>query len=114
MAATQGGTTDARPDDGDIKPGVMVSAVLMEGDLSLNASCTVTMIVDGRIYVCGHPLFGFGPVQLPMARGRVLTTLSSDLDSTKIVNVGGPIAAFDQDLVTSVIATLATPPALIP
>src|SRR6266436_4463609 len=86
MAATQGGTTDARPDDGDIKPGDMVSAVLMEGDLSLNASCTVTVIVDGRIYVCGHPLFGFGPVQLPMARGRVLTTLSSDVDSTKIVN----------------------------
>ena len=100
MAATQGGTTDARPDDRDIKPGDMVSAVLMEGDLSLNASCTVTMIVDGRIYVCGHPLFGFGPVQLPMARGRVLTTLSSDLDSTKIVNVGGTIGAFDQDRVT--------------
>src|SRR3982074_2697912 len=48
MAATQGGTTDARPDDRNIRPGDMVSAVLMEGDLSLNASCTVTMIVDGR------------------------------------------------------------------
>ena len=72
-----------------IKPGDMVSAVLLEGDLSMNASCTVTAIVDGRVYVCGHPLFGFGPVQIPMARGRVLTTLSSDLESTKIVNVGG-------------------------
>src|SRR6266446_648007 len=114
MAATQGGTTDARPDDRDIKPGDMVSAVLMEGDLSLNASCTVTMIVDGRIYVCGHPLFGFGPVQLPMARGRVLTTLSSDLDSTKIVNVGGTIGAFDQDRVTGVMGHLGTAPGLIP
>jgi hypothetical protein len=114
MAATQGGTTDARPDDRDIKPGDMVSAVLMEGDMSLNASCTVTMIVDGRIYVCGHPLFGFGPVQLPMARGRVVTTLSSDLDSTKIVNVGGTIGAFDQDRITAVMGHLGTAPGLIP
>src|SRR5258706_3733335 len=114
MAATQGGTTDARPDDRDIKPGDMVSAVLMEGDLSLDASCTVTMVVDGRVYVCEHPLFGFGQVQLPMARGRVLTTLSSDLDSTKIVNVGGTIGAFDQDRVTAVVGHLGTSPALIP
>jgi hypothetical protein len=114
MAATQGGTTDARPDDRDIKPGDMVSAVLMEGDLSLDASCTVTMIVDGRVYVCGHPLFGFGQVQMPMARGRVLTTLSSDLDSTKIVNVGGTIGAFDQDRVTAVVGHLGAAPGLIP
>jgi len=114
MAATQGGTTDARPDDRDIKPGDMVSAVLMEGDLSLDASCTVTMIVDGRIYVCGHPLFGFGQVQMPMARGRVLTTLSSDLDSTKIVNVGGTIGTIDQDRVTAVMGHLGVAPSLIP
>ena len=69
MAAAQGGSIDARPDDRDIRPGDMVSAVLLEGDLSLNASCTVTTIVDGRVYVCGHPLFGFGSVQMPMARG---------------------------------------------
>lgn len=114
MEATQGGTVDARPDDRDIKPGDMVSAVLMEGDLSLDASCTVTAIVDGRVYVCGHPLFGFGPVQMPMARGRVLTTLSSDLESTKIVNAGGTIGAFDQDRVTAVMGHLGAAPNLIP
>ncbi len=114
MEATQGGTADARPDDRDIKPGDMVSAVLMDGDLSLNASCTVTAIVDGRVYVCGHPLFGFGPVQMPMARGRVLTTLSSDLESTKIVNVGGQIGAFDQDRVTAVMGHLGAAPNMIP
>jgi len=114
MAAAQGGSIDARPDDRDIRPGDMVSAVLLEGDLSLNASCTVTMIVDGRVYVCGHPLFGFGSVQMPMARGRVLTTLSSDLESTKIVNVGGTIGSFSQDRVTAVVGSLGASPKLIP
>jgi hypothetical protein len=114
MAATQGGSIDARPDDGNIRPGDMVSAVLLEGDLSLNASCTVTAIVDGRVYVCGHPLFGFGTVQMPMARARVLTTLSSDLESTKIVNVGGTIGSFNQDRVTAVVGSLGAAPKLIP
>jgi hypothetical protein len=114
MAAAQGGSIDARPDDRDIRPGDMVSAVLLEGDLSLNASCTVTTIVDGRVYVCGHPLFGFGSVQMPMARGRVLTTLSSDLESTKIVNVGGTIGSFSQDRVTAVVGSLGASPKLIP
>jgi len=114
MAAAQGGSIDARPDDSKIRPGDMVSAVLLEGDLSLNASCTVTTIVDGRVYVCGHPLFGFGSVQMPMARARVLTTLSSDLESTKIVNVGGTIGSFSQDRVTAVVGSLGASPKLIP
>lgn len=114
MAATQGGSIDARPDDATIHPGDMVSAVLLEGDMSLNASCTVTAIVDGRVYVCGHPLFGFGNVQMPMARARVLTTLSSELESTKIVNVGGTIGSFNQDRVTAVVGSLGASPKLIP
>jgi hypothetical protein len=114
LAAVQGGTVDARPDDANIKPGDMVSAVLVEGDLSLQASCTVTAIVDGRVYVCGHPLFGFGSVQMPMARARVLTTLSSQLESTKIVNVGGTIGSFSQDRVTAVVGSLGSSPKLIP
>lgn len=114
MSATQGGTVDSRPDDGNIRPGDMVSAVLLEGDMSLDASCTVTAIVDGHVYVCGHPLFGFGPVEMPMARGRVLTTLSSDLESTKIVNVGGTIGSFSQDRVTAVIGSLGPAPKMIP
>ncbi|HEY2646780.1 MAG TPA: hypothetical protein VGI34_07385 [Candidatus Acidoferrales bacterium] len=114
MAAAQGGSIDARPDDASIRPGDMVSAVLLEGDMSLNASCTVTAIVDGRVYVCGHPLFGFGNVQMPMARARVLTTLSSELESTKIVNVGGTIGSFSQDRVTAVVGSLGSAPKLIP
>jgi hypothetical protein len=114
MAATQGGTVDARSDDANIRPGDMVSAIFLEGDMSLGASCTVTAIVDGRVYVCGHPLFGFGPIQMPMARGRVLTTLSSENESTKIVNMGGTIGSFSQDRVTAVVGSLGAAPKMIP
>jgi hypothetical protein len=44
----------------------------------------------------------------------VLTTLSSDLESTKIVNVGGTIGSFSQDRVTAVVGSLGASPKLIP
>jgi len=64
--------------------------------------------------LCGHPFLNLGDVQLPMARSRVLATLSSDLASTKIVNVGGPIGTITGDHLTAVTGKLGASPAMIP
>jgi len=114
MVAVQGGTAEAKADDGEVKPGDMVSMVLVKGDLSIQASCTVTMRVGDTLYVCGHPIFGFGPVEMPLARGRVLTTLSSDLNSVKIVNAGGVIGTVTQDRLTAVTGRIGAAPRMIP
>jgi SpoIVB peptidase S55 len=114
MVAAPGGTEAPEPDDGKIIPGDMVSMVLVQGDLSLSAACTVTTIVDNRVYACGHPMFGFGASRMPMARGRVLTTLASDFNSTKIVNTGGVIGAITQDRLTAVMGRLGAGPPMIP
>jgi hypothetical protein len=97
LVAAQGGTTAARPDDGKLAPGDMAGMVLVQGDVSINSACTVTAVRGDRVFLCGHPFLNLGDVQLPMARSRVLTTLSSDLASTKIVNVGGPIGTITGD-----------------
>jgi hypothetical protein len=114
MVATQGGTAAPRPDDAQLQAGQMVGMVLVKGDLSLNAGCTVTAVERDRVFVCGHPLFGFGPVAMPMSRGRVLTTLVSTLASTKIMNAGGVIGSIQQDRLTAVVGHLGPPPSLIP
>ncbi|MBI1749459.1 MAG: hypothetical protein HY234_07885 [Acidobacteria bacterium] len=114
MVATQGGTAAARPDDAQLKAGDMVSMVLVKGDLSLQASCTVTAIVGDRVFVCGHPLFGYGEVTMPLARGRVVTTLASSFNSFKIVNAGGVIGSVTQDRTTAVVGRLGAAPRLIP
>ncbi len=85
-----GGSGTPRADDANIAPGDMVSVVLVSGDDSIAASCTVTAITADRIYACGHPITGFGNVQYPLARGRAAES-SSDMDSTKIVTTGGTI-----------------------
>jgi len=114
MVAAHGGTTAPQPEDANIQPGDMVGMVLMQGDLSLSAGCTVTVIVKGQVYVCGHPLLGYGDVELPMTRGHVLTTLSSSMSSVKIMNSGGTIGRFTQDRRTAVVGQLGEAPPLIP
>jgi hypothetical protein len=114
FVAAQGGTAAPRPDDSQLKPGDMAGMVLVQGDASINSACTVTAVQADRVFLCGHPFLSLGDVQLPMARSRVLTTLSSDLASTKIVNVGGSIGTITGDHITAVTGKLGTAPAMIP
>jgi hypothetical protein len=114
FVAAQGGTASPRPDDGQLKPGDMAGMVLVQGDASINSACTVTAVQADRVFLCGHPFLSLGDVQLPMARSRVVTTLSSDMASTKIVNIGGSIGTITGDHITAVTGKLGAAPALIP
>jgi hypothetical protein len=114
MVATEGGTAPAAPGDAALEPGDMASIVLIRGDLSVSAGCTVTARMGDRIFLCGHPLFRFGQVALPLARAHVLTTLSSALASTKIINTGGLVGTVTQDRATAVLGRLGRPPAMLP
>jgi len=114
FVAAQGGTTPARADDGKLSPGDMAGMVLVQGDASINSACTVTAVEADRVFLCGHPFLSLGDVQIPMARSRVVTTLSSDLASTKIVNMGGSIGTITGDHLTAVTGKLGPAPKMIP
>jgi hypothetical protein len=114
LVAAQGGTAEDRPDDAHLAPGEMAGMVLVRGDASINAACTVTAVQGDRVFLCGHPFMNLGDIEMPMARSRVITTLSSELASTKIVNVGGSIGTITSDHLTTVTGKLGTPPAMIP
>jgi hypothetical protein len=114
FVAAQGGVAAPQADDSQLKPGDMAGMVLVQGDASINSACTVTAVQADRVFLCGHPFLSLGDVQLPMARSRVLTTLSSSLASTKIVNVGGSIGTITGDHITAVTGKLGAAPAMIP
>jgi hypothetical protein len=114
FVAAQGGTAAAQPDDGHLVAGDMAGMVLVQGDVSINSACTVTAVRADQVYLCGHPFLSLGDIQIPMARSRVVTTLSSDLASTKIVNVGGSIGTITGDHLTAVTGKLGAAPAMIP
>jgi hypothetical protein len=114
FVTAQGGTGKAQAEDHKLQAGDMAGMVLVQGDASINSACTVTAVRGNDVYLCGHPFLNFGDVQMPMARSRVVTTLSSELASTKIVNVGEPIGTITGDHLTAVTGKLGQPPAMIP
>ncbi len=114
MMAMASGTVAPSAEDANLKRGDMVGMVLADGDASLSAGCTVTAIIGKRVFICGHPLFGLGAITMPMARGYVVTTLASAMESTKIMNTGGVIGTIKQDKVTAVMGELGSGPRTIP
>ena len=113
LVAVPGGAGAAQPDDANIVPGDMVSVMLVSGDMTAAASCTVTAIVKDRIYACGHPIFGLGDVSFPLARGRVVATMSSQDSSTKIVTTGGIIGTLNADRLSAIMGTAGAGPKMI-
>src|SRR5271168_995991 len=114
FVAAQGGTTAPRSDDAQLVGGDMAGMVLVQGDASINSACTVTAVRGDKVFLCGHPFLSLGDVALPMARSRVVTTLSSSLASTKIVNVGGSIGTITGDHLTAVTGKLGEALRMIP
>ncbi|MGA7854306.1 MAG: hypothetical protein WCA15_13350 [Candidatus Acidiferrales bacterium] len=114
MSMMAGGTTAPSPEDAQLKPGDMVGVELIRGDLSLTPGCTVTTVEKGQILACGHPIFSFGNVSMPLARAYVVTTLASAMASTKIISTGGTIGTLTQDRVTAIAGHLGAGPPMIP
>jgi len=114
MTTMAGGTAAPSPEDANLKPGDMVGMELVRGDLSIAPGCTVTTVEADRILACGHPIFGFGKVAMPLTRGHVILTLASSMASTKIMSTGGTIGTLTQDRLTAVMGKLGEGPPMIP
>jgi hypothetical protein len=97
-----------------LEPGSAVSAVLVRGDMDIEATCTVTYIDPQRLLACGHPLLQFGSVDLPMNKAQVLATLPSPLNAFKIVNTTEPAGTFVQDRHTGIMGVFNKEPQMIP
>src|ERR1700678_1842963 len=80
-----------------LEAGSAVSAVLVRGDMNIEATCSVTYVDSQRLLACGHPLLQFGSVDLPMNKAQVLATLPSPLNAFTIVNTTEQAGVFVQD-----------------
>lgn len=97
QAGTDTGTTDTAIAQPALAPGAAVSALLVQGDMEIAATCTVTYLDPKQLLACGHPLFQLGHAELPMTATEVVATLASPLNAFKIVNTGTVIGAFTED-----------------
>jgi len=105
-------SNDKQPEP--VEAGSAISAILVRGDMDIEATCTVTYIDPQRLLACGHPLLQFGAVDLPMNKAEVLATLPSPLNAFKIVNTTEPVGTFVQDRHTGIMGVFNRQPDMIP
>ncbi len=114
MSMSAGGSAIPSSTDAEIKPGDMVGIDLIRGDFAVSSGCTVTMVDEGRLLACGHPIFGFGATTMGLSRAHVVMTLASAAESTKIIDTGSEIGTLTQDRQTAVFGKLGAGPSMIP
>src|SRR6202051_2841629 len=105
-------SNDKQPEP--LEAGSAISAILVRGDMDIEATCTVTYVDAQRLLACGHPLLQFGSVDLPMNKAEVLATLPSPLNAFKIVNTTEPVGTFVQDRHTGIMGVFDRQPEMIP
>src|SRR5271170_848965 len=108
-----GSVSDAKQPE-PMEPGSAVSAILVQGDMNIAATCTVTYMDAQHLLACGHPLMQFGMVDLPMTKATVLATLPSPLNAFKIVNATETVGAFVQDRHNGILGEFGKKPEMIP
>jgi hypothetical protein len=96
----------------DIRPGSPLAAVFMSGDVSVTGTGTCTWRDGNRVLGFGHPMFGFGDSQLPMAGAQVVTTVPSFDSPYKLTNTGPVIGTILQDRISAIAGVLGMAPPL--
>ncbi len=81
----------------DLGPGASVAALLVDGDLRLAATGTVTDRIGDRLFAFGHAVFGVAEISMPLATSEVVAVIPSALSSFKLANSGAAVGTFERD-----------------
>jgi len=97
-----------------LRPGDPIGVALLNGDLEVGATGTVTDVDGDHVYAFGHPFYGLGPTEFPMTRAHIFGILPSLASSQKIASTGDVIGTISQDRATTIAGTLGPGPNMIP
>lgn len=88
--------------DTDLQPGSAVAGVLLDGDFNFAGTGTVTYRDGDRLLAFGHPFFGFGTTDIPMAPAEIITVIRSVQSSFKLSSTGPVIGSIYQDRLSAI------------
>jgi hypothetical protein len=109
-----GTATNGEGGSSELTPGGTITLPLVTGDIRMNVLGTVTEVRDDRVYAFGHSFLGYGPVDLPMAGGKVYTVVSSVMRSFKLGTSGDIIGALTTDEYSAVSGRIGAKPKMVP
>ncbi|MFH1807853.1 MAG: hypothetical protein ABIJ09_03860 [Pseudomonadota bacterium] len=94
-------------------PGGAMAGVLVDGDINLAATGTVTLVEGTRIIGFGHPFLGRGASAIPLATAEIVATLPSLAGSSKIGVVTGLVGTLVDDRSTAVVGEVGALPPMV-
>ncbi len=97
-----------------MQPGESIAAVLVSGDMNMTGGGTVTYNDGKHVLAFGHPMFNLGPVDMPIAKDTIITTLASSYQPTKMGNATEVVGALRQDRHSAIEAELGATAQMIP
>ena len=101
-------------DENTLLGGDSVVVQLARGDISIAAAGTVTLRDNTKIYAFGHPYFGLGSTDLPMAESHVVVVVPNANNSFKLAVADDAVGTLTQDRATGIFGTLGQAPKMIP
>lgn len=110
LAPATGGNLEASP----LEPGGMASIQLMQGDLDMGASGTITYVSGKRVFLFGHPLLNMGAVDLPLWSATVATLVPNYSSSFKLAMPVAQVGALRLDRNSGVAGILGAEAHMVP
>ena len=89
-----------------LEPGVTVGAAFVCGDMDIAGMGTLTWIEGDNAVAFGHPMFGSGETDIPLAVGHVQTIVPSIYSSFKLASTGKLVGRITQDRSSGVLAKI--------
>jgi hypothetical protein len=85
MVPMQGAEAGGKPPiEARLEAGAPMAIPLLRGDMRVTTMGTITEIVGDRLYAFGHPLFGFGEVDLPLMTGLGSVVIPTLMNSFRL------------------------------
>jgi hypothetical protein len=97
-----------------LKPGDAVGVQFITGDLTMDATGTVTYVDGNKVLAFGHPMYNLGAVDFAMAKADVIGVLPSLNVSQKLAVSTIQVGRFVQDRSSGALGELGKPPRMIP
>lgn len=97
-----------------IERGSVLAAVLCSGDITLASTGTTTEVVGDTVYAFGHSFTGTGPVEFPMAAGKIHTVIAGRDSSFKLSSPGPIVGTIQFDQSAAVRGQIGVMPKMVP
>jgi hypothetical protein len=97
-----------------LEPGGMAAITLVQGDLDMAASGTITWVSGKRVMLFGHQLLNLGNVDLPLWSAYVSYSLPSYQSSFKLASPVAQVGALRADRASGVAGVLGAEARMIP